>query len=124
VAVPRVDLIDESFIVATPAAVAAAVQDRGFWTRLWPGLRLTPVDDRGEQGVRWACAGVLAGSAEVWLEAYGDGVIMHCYLRVDPPPNWSARRSRRELHRRQRQVKQVVFALKDLLEGDRCRMVG
>lgn len=118
-AVPRVDFMDETFVVATAADVAAGIHDRGFWSRLWPGLTLTVVEHRGEQGIRWTCTGTLAGSAEVWLEAYGDGVIVHCYLRVDPPPDWSARRVRRESRRRQRQVKQVGFALKDRLEGDR-----
>jgi len=122
--VPLVDLIDESFIVATPAEVAAAVHDPDFWTQLWPGLRLSVSADRGEQGIRWTCAGSLIGSAEVWLEESGDGMIVHCYLRADPRVNWSARGIRRELRRRQRQVKRVTFALKDRLEGDRRPGVG
>ncbi len=117
--VPQIDLIDDSFVVAPPAVVAAAVHDPAFWAELWPGLALDVVEDRGEQGIRWRCGGALTGSAEVWLESHGDGVIVHCYLRGDPPAGRSARRIGRETRRRQRQVKQVVFALKDRLEGDR-----
>ncbi len=116
---PQVDLIDESFVVAAPPRVAAAVHDRAFWARLWPGLELTVSEDRGVRGIRWNCAGDLVGSCEVWLEAYGDGVIVHCYLRGDQPSGESARRAQRETWRRQQQVKQAVFALKDRLEGDR-----
>lgn len=121
---PQVDLIDETFIVAAPAEVAYAIRDRGFWAQLWPGLALTVSQNRGEKGIRWSCAAPLAGSAEVWLEPSDDGVIVHCYLRVDPPPDWSARMLRRESRRRELQVKRVMFALKDRLEGDRPPGVG
>ena len=81
-------------------------------------------EDRGQQGIRWTCAGALTGSAEVWLEPYGDGVIVHCYLRGEPPAGRSARSVAREVTRRQRQVKRVTFALKDQLEGDRPAGIG
>ena len=121
---PRVDLIDESFVVATPAEVTAVVHEQTFWSALWPGLALSVSEDRGEKGIRWNCAEPLAGSAEVWLEASGDGVIVHCYLRVDPPRDWSDRSIRREVRRRQGQVKRVTFALKDRLERDRKPGIG
>ncbi len=116
---PLVDLIDECFIVAPRAEVAAVVRDSHFWSLLWPGLELTVAEDRADEGIRWTCAGVLSGSAEVWLEEFGDGVIVHCYLRAEPPPGWSGGRIRRESRRRELQVKQVMFSLKGLLEGDR-----
>jgi hypothetical protein len=125
--VPQVDLVSESFVVADPAQVARAVHDEQFWRELWAGLRLTVLQDRGVKGIRWSCSGAMTGSCEVWLEPYGDGVIVHCYLRADlppgPPPRWprwrSGEVSRRAVRRRQLQVNRVVFALKDGLERGR-----
>ncbi|MEP6695273.1 MAG: polyketide cyclase / dehydrase and lipid transport [Pseudonocardiales bacterium] len=114
---PQVDLISANFVVADPATVAAAVHDEGLWADLWPRLDLTVGQDRGVKGIRWTCSGPLVGSCEVWLEAYGDGVIVHCYLRAE-------RVSRREGRRRQRQVNRVLFALKDSLEGGRPAGTG
>ena len=116
---PQVDLIDDCFVVAAPQVVAAAVHDPAFWRQLWPGLDLRVLQDRAEQGIRWNCAGALVGSCEVWLEPYGDGVLVHCYLRGDLPAGRSPRAAGRERRRRQLQVRRVVFALKDRLEGGR-----
>lgn len=57
---------------------------------------------------------------EVWLEAVGDGTVLHWFLRVDPvgealPP----RAATREVVRRQRAAKALAFALKDRLEAGR-----
>ncbi len=79
-----VDLVDETFIVADPATVALVVADPANWRRWWPNQRLTVFMDRGVKGIRWAVAGDVVGSSEIWLEAFGDGVILHYYLRVDP----------------------------------------
>lgn len=126
-----VDLIDETFIVAAPAAVAAAVHEPAALRSWWPDLELTVFQDRGQEGVRWNVTGALVGSAEVWLQAWRDGVIVHVYLRADPTrrgsaaQGWSAaparlaRRSVRETDRRARQIKVGVNALKDRLEADR-----
>jgi len=117
--VPQVDLVSATFVVADPPRVAAAVHDEAFWRELWPGLALTVYQDRGVQGIRWNCSGALVGSCEVWLQQYGDGVIVHCYLRADLPPGQAAaaagRTVRREVHRRQIQVNKVGFAFKDRL---------
>jgi hypothetical protein len=119
--VPRFDLVDETFVVAPPAAVAAALHDPARCARWWPDLRLSVFQDRGEQGIRWNLAGALAGSMEVWLEPYGDGVIVHYYLRADPPPgrSFSARAVRREIRRRALRAKRVFWQLKDELERGR-----
>jgi hypothetical protein len=125
--VPEVDLASENFVVADLARVARAVHAEQFWRELWAGLRLTVVQDRGTKGIRWSCSGAMTGSCEVWLEPYGDGVIVHCYLRADWPagraPRWPRRRSgggdRRAVRRRQLQVNRVGFTLKDGLERDR-----
>ena len=120
----RVDLVDETFVVAAPAAVAAAVHDTSRWTQWWPDLTLSIFQDRGEQGIRWNVAGALAGSMEVWLEPYGDGVIVHYYLRAEQPPGRASRPARprasaREVRRRALAAKRAFWGMKDDLEGGR-----
>jgi hypothetical protein len=119
--VPGLDLVDETFVVATPAAVAAAVHAADRWPQWWPDLRLTLFQDRGEHGIRWNVSGALAGSMEVWLEQYADGVIVHYYLRCDPADgrSLSPRAAGREIRRRALRAKQVFWQLKDDLEQGR-----
>lgn len=114
-------MIDESFVVAGPGAVAAVLHDPGRWRAWWPDLELSVFADRGDHGVRWNVGGALAGSMEVWLEAFGDGVIVHYYLRADRAgtPYESVRQAGREIHRRQRAAKRVFWRLKDELESGR-----
>lgn len=114
---PALDLVDETFVVAAPAAVAAVVRDPGRWPVWWPDLRLTVFQDRGEAGVRWNVRGALTGSMEVWLEPCLDGVLLHHYVRCDRSDGRPVRR--RERRRRQTHAKAVFWAVKDELEGDR-----
>lgn len=124
---PAVDLIDETFVVAPPATVAALVRDRRRWRTWWPDLTLSVFQDRGEAGVRWSITGALVGSMEVWLEAWADGVIVHYYLRADPTVPGSrtqmlavpARRAAAETRRRALRAKAIFWRLKDDLEGGR-----
>ena len=81
---PLVDVIDETFVVAPPAVVAAARRDEALWARLFPDLELTVFMDRGDEGVRCTVTGALVGSNEFWVEPWGDGAIVHYYLRADP----------------------------------------
>jgi hypothetical protein len=126
---PLVDLIDETFVVADPDAVAAVVADPRRWEAWWPDLRLTVFMDRGREGVRWSVAGSLVGSSEIWLEPFGDGVIVHYYLRCEPatprrrrllhrPPR-AARAAARLRHRRAIAWKHQVNSLKDEFEAGR-----
>lgn len=113
---PALDLVDETFVAAPPARVAAVVRDPGRWRDWWPDLELSVFQDRGDAGVRWNVRGALTGSMEVWLEPYGDGVILHHYVRCDPArPGHEARRRRRQ----QKHAKRVFWAVKDELEGAR-----
>lgn len=129
---PLIDLVDETFIVAPPARLAAVVADRRRWRAWWPDLELEVFMDRGEQGLRWSVTGALVGSAEVWLEPFGDGAIVHYYLRADPTAPESATtarhlpdspRGRRTADRLRRQHalhwKATVWALKWELEAGR-----
>jgi hypothetical protein len=126
---PLVDLIDETFVVADPDAVAAVVADPRRWEAWWPDLRLTVFMDRGREGVRWSVAGRLVGSSEIWLEPFGDGVIVHYYLRCEPAaprrhrlpdrPRRAARAGARLRHRRAIAWKRQVNSLKDEFEAGR-----
>jgi hypothetical protein len=120
--VPQLDLVDETFVVAEPGRVAAAVRNPARWAAWWPDLRLGVFQDRGDAGVRWNVRGALTGSMEIWLEPYGDGVIVHHYMRCDvsgtrPRSPAAAARVRR---RRERHAKRVFWALKDELEAGRA----
>lgn len=126
------DLVDETFVVADPAVLAAIVADAARWRVWWPDLDLTVFMDRGREGIRWTVTGSLVGSSEIWLQAYADGVIVHYYLRADPTVPGSrtearavgdsprARRSIDALRRRRAIAwKQVIWSLKDELESGR-----
>lgn len=127
-----VDLVDETFIIVTPERIARVVADPVRWGVWWPGLTLTVFMDRGTEGIRWSVTGELVGSAEIWLESRGAGVIVHHYLRAEPTEPGSTTRARsipdstrgrREIDRLRRRHalswKRTVWALKDELEGDR-----
>lgn len=113
-----INVLDESYIAADRARVAGAVADPSWWPVVWPELLLTVTEDRGLDGVRWAVAGRLTGTAEVWLEDFrGRGVIVHYFLRVDQDGAISDRRARRLCRRYALRWKEHVFALKDTLES-------
>ena len=134
---PVVDLVDETFIVAPPAALAAALAERRRWRQWWPDLTLDVFMDRGEKGIRWSVTGALVGSCEVWLEPFGDGAIVHYYLRADPtetaqptvariyPDSPRGRRAADRLRRRQAlRGKRSVWSWKYEMEGDRVPGAG
>lgn len=128
---PLVDVIDETFVVAPPSVVAAAVRDPALWARLWPDLETHVFMDRGDEGVRLTVTGALVGSNEFWVEPWGDGAIVHYYLRADPtrrgsatePVTGDARRlARRAIRIRNAhcvRVKQGLNEIKDRLESGR-----
>jgi hypothetical protein len=125
--VPALDLIDETFVVAAPAVVAAAVHDPARTRSWWPDLELTVFMDRGVDGIRWTVTGALVGTAELWLEPFGDGTIVHVFLRCDPTrpgsttePRAVSRSAQLTLLRsRAWQIKQWSWRLKDELEAGR-----
>ena len=128
--VAGVDLVDETFIVAPPAVLAAEVADPRNHLLWWPDLQLTVFMDRGLLGQRWSVTGALVGSAEIWLEPFADGCIVHHYLRAEPtsdgrtpqpfpdtPGGW--RRAARARAARATAWKGHVWALKTRLEQGR-----
>jgi hypothetical protein len=117
---PHVDLLDETFVVASRQRIAALVHEPANWRRWWPDLALTVVEDRGPEGIRWSLDGPLRGSTELWIELHADGAIVHYYLRADLPGRaGSGRRAAREARRRAVAGKRVLWAIKDELETDR-----
>ncbi len=128
---PLVDLIDETFVVADRAVLARVFTDPAAWRRWWPGLRLEAYQDRGLEGVRWNVTGDLVGTSEVWLEEYGDGAIVHYFLRAEPTARGSVDQPRRIPLRRvaatRRRLarhytliwKRIVNSVKDEVEAGR-----
>lgn len=126
---PLVDLVDETFLVVSPARLAAEFADPDAWPSWWPELSLELAEDRGLEGVRWRVTGRtggVTGTSEVWLEPFKDGTIVHFYLRVDPTDGVPAAAGRRRrLADRMRHTYAVDFkrrlnALKDELETGRA----
>ena len=118
-----VDLVDETFIAAPVSVLAAVVADPDRWSAWWPDRRLEVFMDRGLKGQRWAVAGDLVGTAEIWLEAYRDGAVLHYYLRADPARERGQALSARQADRIRRSEalawKRSVWALKSQLEAGR-----
>ncbi len=83
---------------------------------------MTAAEDRGIEGVRWTVSGGVLGTAEIWLEEWGDGVIIHWFLRGEPPPGTSHRQCMRLDRKLAVAHKSRVHALKDHVE--RGRSVG
>jgi len=117
----RLELVDDTFLAVSAERVRSAI-DAGQIQAWWPGWRLRVFMDRADLGTRWSVVGLVAGlpmtgSAEIWLEPVGDGIVLHHYLRLDvaATPRRCARAERRYV----RAWKRQAFALKDRLEAGR-----
>lgn len=126
---PQVHLIDETWIDAPPETVSAVVGAPANWPRWWPYLSLTVTRDRELKGMQFAAgpapaAGwpALAGTVEIWLEPFKEGVILHHFLRLAPVggEQLPGRVARRLTRRAGWQAKQVFWQLKDSLEAGRA----
>ncbi|AKS33616.1 polyketide cyclase / dehydrase and lipid transport [Mycolicibacterium goodii] len=118
-----IQIADETFIAADPAAVGAAVADTASWRRWWPDLRLAVVEDRAAKGHRWTVTGALTGTMEIWLEEVLDGVVLHYFLHAEPSGATARALARMNLakmnHRRRVAGKVMSFELKQRLEAGR-----
>ncbi|MGV1036522.1 MAG: polyketide cyclase / dehydrase and lipid transport [Candidatus Nanopelagicales bacterium] len=127
-----IDLVDQTYIAASPTAVSDVVADHARWRVWFPDVELTVFMDRGIAGIRWSVTGAFVGSMEIWVEPVGDGTTLHYYLRVVPTKSGSTtvpnpfadtmagnRKSARIRVRRAKAWKHIVWTLKDELEGDR-----
>jgi hypothetical protein len=121
-----IQVADETFVAADPAAVGRAVADEASWRRWWPDLRLEVIENRADKGMRWAVTGPLTGTMEVWLEPALDGVVLHYFLHAEPSgaAAWQLARMNlaRITHRRRVAGKNMAFEVKATLE--RSRPVG
>ncbi|CAA0131347.1 Uncharacterised protein [Mycolicibacterium vanbaalenii] len=121
-----IQIADETFIAADPAEVGEAVADPASWSRWWPDLRLTVVEDRGEVGQRWTVTGALTGTMEIWLEETRDGpdgVVLHYFLHAEPSGAAAWQLAKMNLakmnHRRRVAGKNMAFEVKHRLEAGR-----
>jgi hypothetical protein len=121
-----IQIADETYVAADGALVGAAIADQSKWNRWWPDLRLQVTEDRAEKGMRWAVAGALTGTMEVWLEPSMDGVILHYFLHAEPNGVSASALAKLNLakltHRRRVAGKNMAFEVKTTLE--KSRQVG
>ena len=71
--------------------------------------------------MRWKLSGAVEGTAEVWLDEFGDGTVVHTYLRGEPASGGPRKRWRRERWVRRRYalpLKRHLTAVKDALEAE------
>ena len=120
VAVHSIQVADETFIAADPAAVGRAVADRSSWRRWFGDLRLDVVEDRADKGVRWTVAGPLTGTMEIWLEPVLDGVVLHYFLHAEPTGAAAETVNLAAVtHQRRVAGKRMAFEVKNTLEAGR-----
>lgn len=122
VAVHSIQVADETFIAADPAAVGRAVADRSSWRRWFGDLRLDVVEDRADKGVRWTVAGPLTGTMEIWLQPMLDGVVLHYFLHAEPTaagPAPAKPAAASMNHQRRVAGKRMAFEIKNTLEATR-----
>ena len=111
-------IADDTFVAAGPQRVARAVADPGRWREWWPDLVLEVSRDRGVKGCQWLVTGAATGTAEIWLEPWHDGTVLHLIQRLEPA---RAPRSPAAAHRAQTARvlawKRHAVRLKDELEA-------
>lgn len=118
--VTSIQVADQGFVAAQPGRVAALVADRRNWPGWFPELALSVREDRGAKGVRWAVAGAVEGTMEVWLEPMLDGVVLHYFLHAEPavaPEDPGALAAAN--HARRIDGKTMIFDIKAALEAGR-----
>jgi hypothetical protein len=111
---------DETFLAVDRPSVAAIVAQSGRWATWWPDLRPDLTRDRGPQGCQWVLTGRIGGTAEIYLEPWHDGTLVHLFLRLDLPGPARPGRLERALRRRALAWKATITRLKDELEAGRA----
>ncbi|MBT0565292.1 polyketide cyclase / dehydrase and lipid transport [Williamsia sp. CHRR-6] len=109
-----IQVADETFVAASALAAPQVIADRGHWRRWWPDLRLTVVEDRGSEGIRWTVTGGLTGTMELWLQEMLDGFVLHYFLHAEP--NRDGVDLTAENHRRRVAGRVMSTEVKDRLE--------
>jgi hypothetical protein len=119
----HVELSDETFIAVDRSTVAAVVGDSRRWSEWWPDLDLELRRDRADKGRQWVLTGAVAGTAEIYLEPWHDGTVVHLFLRLELPAA-AGSDPVRAVHRRTLRWKQTIHRLKDELEAGRAPGTG
>lgn len=123
VPVHSIQVADETFVAASPAAVGRALSEPSDWRRWFGDLILDVVEDRADKGVRWTVSGPLTGTMEVWLEPVLDGVLLHYFLHAEPSGAAAWELAKMDLaamtHRRRVAGKRMAFEVKNRLEAAR-----
>lgn len=123
VPVHSIQVADETFVAASPAAVGRALSQPSDWRRWFGDLILDVVEDRADKGVRWTVSGPLTGTMEVWLEPVLDGVLLHYFLHAEPSGAAAWELAKMDLaamtHRRRVAGKRMAFEVKNRLEAAR-----
>ena len=126
---PLFDLSDQSYVRVPPTAVRADPAGPVSLSAWVPALGLETVADRDDEGVLWRAQAVTGagrsavrwrGTAEVWLEPWHDGTVVHLYVRLDPLASpVPARRVERMRSSLVRRWKQRMQAWRWAVDGDR-----
>lgn len=111
-------IVDDMFVGADPRVVAQAVAQPARWQQWWPDLTLELSRDRGVKGCQWLVTGSMTGTAEIWLEPWDDGTIVHLIQRLEPFGAPARARAPQRAHdARVLDWKRHAVRLKDELEG-------
>jgi hypothetical protein len=114
----HLELSDETFIAADRSVLAAIVADPGRWRGWWPDLRLEVLRERGLKGCQWRVTS--GGTAEIYLEPWHDGTLLHLFLRLELAVGRSSPGAlQRAARDRTLGWKRTVTRLKDELEAGR-----
>jgi hypothetical protein len=113
------ELADETFIAADRRLVAEVVGDPGRWSTWWPELELELLRERGDKGRQWVLTGSIGGTAEIYLEPWHDGTVVHLFLRLELPDHRAGAAHRRAQSGRRLDWKRTIHRLKDELEAGR-----
>ena len=115
----HLELADQTFIAADRPLVAAVVGDSRRWADWWPDLALELLRDRGDKGRQWVLTGPFSGTAEIYLEPWHDGTVVHLFLRLEELSSRSP-----DEDTRRRAWKRTIHQLKDELEAGRPAGTG
>ena len=115
-------IADQTFVAVDRTVLAELVADPVGPGQWWPDLQLQLTRDRGLKGRQWvitgSSTGSITGTAEIYLEPWQDGTVIHLFLRLTLPAR-AARRPERVVRARTLAWKRTVTSIKDEFEADR-----
>ena len=117
---PSLDISCDDLVVADPAYVAERLGSDTLWREWWPDLDADAVRATRPGGRPLGRHGAAIGTAEWWLEAVRDGVVVHWYLRVDPAKPVRGRAVERLKERYVAAYREQLWRFKDELEAGRA----